>query len=276
MDAGERRSGRSCCGWRRSSRVRARRPTRARWTTGLRARLRGTGGPDLADARPRRAALFAPRREPARPDASSTSSCAPGRTAIATAKCREDSRWRSSSATHTASTSVRSSRCCPTCCARRAARSSSRTRICWPTSRACARRWHAGTSSGLAPDRAARPALEQLVAAQRAVAGAGSRALHAARAPRRRRKALGPRTGVARACAPSAASWTYRSRSPTRSLPASSAFRTAGGTVDPGHASSVSASRPGVNFNALADASVLDAPSGTAIVNGIPVEISPA
>jgi hypothetical protein len=38
----------------------------------------------------------------------------------------------------------------------------------------------------------------------------------------------------------------------------------------------VSAARPGVNFNALADASTLDEPSGTAIVNGIPVEVSAA
>jgi anaerobic selenocysteine-containing dehydrogenase len=42
----------------------------------------------------------------------------------------------------------------------------------------------------------------------------------------------------------------------------------------PGTRQSVSAARPGVNFNALADASTLDEPSGTAIVHGIPVEVS--
>ena len=42
----------------------------------------------------------------------------------------------------------------------------------------------------------------------------------------------------------------------------------------PGTRQSVADGRPGVNFNALSDASVLDVPSGTAIVNGIPVEVS--
>jgi anaerobic selenocysteine-containing dehydrogenase len=44
----------------------------------------------------------------------------------------------------------------------------------------------------------------------------------------------------------------------------------------PGTRQSVAAARPGVNFNALADASALDVPSGTAIVNGIPVDVRPA
>jgi anaerobic selenocysteine-containing dehydrogenase len=39
---------------------------------------------------------------------------------------------------------------------------------------------------------------------------------------------------------------------------------------------SVAALRPGVNSNALADARALDVPSGTAVVNGIPVEVVPA
>ena len=39
---------------------------------------------------------------------------------------------------------------------------------------------------------------------------------------------------------------------------------------------SVAALRPGVNSNALSDASALDLPSGTAVVNGIPVAVRPA
>jgi anaerobic selenocysteine-containing dehydrogenase len=41
----------------------------------------------------------------------------------------------------------------------------------------------------------------------------------------------------------------------------------------PGTRLSVASTRPGVNSNALADARTLDVPSGTAIVNGIPVEV---
>jgi anaerobic selenocysteine-containing dehydrogenase len=40
----------------------------------------------------------------------------------------------------------------------------------------------------------------------------------------------------------------------------------------PGARLASAAKRPGVNLNALADASVLDAPSGAAVPNGIPVE----
>ena len=39
---------------------------------------------------------------------------------------------------------------------------------------------------------------------------------------------------------------------------------------------SVAAAHPGVNSNALSDASRLDAPSGNAVLNGIPVHVSPA
>ena len=44
----------------------------------------------------------------------------------------------------------------------------------------------------------------------------------------------------------------------------------------PGARLSVAARRPGVNSNALADARALDVPSGTAVVNGIPVEVARA
>jgi anaerobic selenocysteine-containing dehydrogenase len=43
----------------------------------------------------------------------------------------------------------------------------------------------------------------------------------------------------------------------------------------PGTLLSVAATRPGVNSNALADPRALDVPSGTAVVNGIPVEVAP-
>lgn len=43
----------------------------------------------------------------------------------------------------------------------------------------------------------------------------------------------------------------------------------------PGMRQAIAGRRPGVNSNALADARALDLPSGTAIVNGIPVEVSP-
>jgi anaerobic selenocysteine-containing dehydrogenase len=38
----------------------------------------------------------------------------------------------------------------------------------------------------------------------------------------------------------------------------------------------VAAAHPGVNTNVLADDQLLDGPTGTAVLNGIPVEISPA
>ena len=42
------------------------------------------------------------------------------------------------------------------------------------------------------------------------------------------------------------------------------------------HAAAVAASRPGVNVNQLNDGNVLDPLSGTAVLNGIPVDIAPA
>jgi anaerobic selenocysteine-containing dehydrogenase len=46
------------------------------------------------------------------------------------------------------------------------------------------------------------------------------------------------------------------------------------GHARPATRQSVADARPGVNFNALPDARALDVPSGTAVVNGIPVEVS--
>ena len=44
----------------------------------------------------------------------------------------------------------------------------------------------------------------------------------------------------------------------------------------PGARLSVASRRPGVNSNLLSDETLLDALSGNAVLNGIPVEISPA
>jgi anaerobic selenocysteine-containing dehydrogenase len=41
----------------------------------------------------------------------------------------------------------------------------------------------------------------------------------------------------------------------------------------PGTQLSVASRRPGVNFNTLADPAALDVPSGTSVVNGVPVEV---
>jgi len=43
----------------------------------------------------------------------------------------------------------------------------------------------------------------------------------------------------------------------------------------PGTALSVAAERPGTNSNVLADELLLDALSGNAVLNGIPVELAP-
>ena len=44
----------------------------------------------------------------------------------------------------------------------------------------------------------------------------------------------------------------------------------------PGTRQAVAAAHPGVNVNLLTDASAVDPLSGTAVLNGIPVEITPA
>ena len=48
------------------------------------------------------------------------------------------------------------------------------------------------------------------------------------------------------------------------------------GHDDPGAALAVAARHPGSNLNALVDAAAIDAPSGNAVLNGIPVTITPA
>ena len=48
------------------------------------------------------------------------------------------------------------------------------------------------------------------------------------------------------------------------------------GHDDPGAALSVASQKPGANINALVDAGIVDAPSGNAVLNGIPVAIMPA
>jgi len=43
----------------------------------------------------------------------------------------------------------------------------------------------------------------------------------------------------------------------------------------PGTAQRVAAAQPGPNSNTLADELLVDAPSGNAVLNGIPVELAP-
>ena len=111
---------------------------------------------------PRRA-----RRLGAGPSASSTSCCAPARTARASVPTRRALPRRACSPTRTASTSVPSSPACPTCCApRRDDRAGARS-----SSLADVARLHEGARRPARPPvragRPPRPALEQLVDAQR-------------------------------------------------------------------------------------------------------------
>ena len=136
--------------------------------------------------------------------------------------------------------------------------------------RGLARPARAGPPAGRAPPRA----LEQLVDAQPADAREGPRALHAAAASRRRRARAASRTATrARDLVARRQRRRRRSRSPTRSRRASSACRTAGATTSPARSSRWPAQRPGANSNVLTDELALDPLSGTAVLNGIPVEV---
>ena len=57
---------------------------------------------------------------------------------------------------------------------------------------------------------------------------------------------------------------------------ASSRYRTGGVTTARGTKQAVAAGAPGVNVNQLNDGASLDPLSGTAVLNGIPVQIAPA
>ena len=81
----------------------------------------------------------------------------------------------------------------------------------------------------------------------------------------RRRAGQGDAAGSARS--------SCRSRSPTGSAPASSACPTAGATTCPAAELDVAARHAGVNSNLLTDDHAVDALTGTAVLNGIPVEL---
>ena len=119
-------------------------------------------------------------------------------------------------------------------------------------------------------------ALQQLVDAQPAAARLGTRAVHAAGAPGRRRA---PRAGGRRTSARERARRRRsrrRWRSPTPSAPASSRSRTAGATTRTAPGSASPPRAPAINSNVLADEELVDVPSGNAVLNGIPVTLAPA
>ena len=70
------------------------------------------------------------------------------------------------------------------------------------------------------------------------------------------------------------ASSPRRSRSPTRSCRASSRCRTGWGHDADGSALRVAAAHAGANSNVLTDETLLDALTGNAVLNGIPVTVS--
>ena len=61
-----------------------------------------------------------------------------------------------------------------------------------------------------------------------------------------------------------------------RSVPASSACPTAGATTFPALTLDVAGRHAGVNSNLLTDDEAVDVLTGTAVLNGIPVELDPA
>ena len=192
-------SGRSCCGSPRSWPARARTPTSARSTTsssatscdkavqrdgserrGPRRRRapRGARAAPRARARPRLHAAHRPLRRRLR--------CRPRR-ALAR---------RAGGATRTGSTSGRSSRASPRCCARRAGKIELAPEPIVDDVDAAPRVAGAHRERAARARRPARPALEQLVDAQPRDPGEGQGALHPPRAPRRRRTASASRTGA--------------------------------------------------------------------------------
>ena len=205
---------------------------------------------------------------------SSTSCCAPAPTATASAPsptaCTLDALERA----RTASTSARSSRASPRCCARRRARSSSRRR----RSLADVARLRAAL---------ARPRTARLVLVGRRdlrsnnswmhnidVLVKGKDALHAAGASRRRRPAR-PRRRRARARALAGRRGRGAGRGDRRDHAGVVSIPHGWGHDAPGTRLDVAATTPGANSNLLADEVVVDPLSGNAVLNGIPVEVAP-
>ena len=125
------------------------------------------------------------------------------------------------------------------------------------------------------PDRPPRPALQQLLDAQPAGAGQGQGALHAARAPRRCR----PLRPARRRRRP--AELTHRQRRGTgrgdrRGDAGVVSLPHGWGHDDPDGRMAVAGAHAGTNSNLLADETLIDAISGNAVLNGIPVSLAPA
>ena len=127
--------------------------------------------------------------------------------------------------------------------------------------------------AGAVADRSAPRAQQQFLAAQQPAPGEGQAALHAHAAPGRR---SGPRPRRRRdrarhARASGWSRWPWRSRR-TFSR-AWSACRTAGATAAPVCGSAIASAHAGVSINDLVDDQRIDALTGTAVLNGTPVEV---
>ena len=126
------------------------------------------------------------------------------------------------------------------------------------------------------PHRPARPALQQLVDAQRRGAGEGQAPLHAARPPRRRRPPRAGRRGDAAEVRRGPARWTVPVEVTDAIRPGVVSIPHGWGHDLDGVELGVARRHAGVNSNLLADDELIDPLSGNAVLNGIPVEVAPA
>ena len=216
-------------------------------------------------------------RPRAAPSACSTSCCAPARTATASAPSPTGSTLeRLEASPHGIDLGPLRAAPARASCARRRERSSSRPEPIVadvPRLERRARRRRAGNGRH-GPDRPPPAALQQLLDAQPAGAGEGQGPLHGAGAPRRRGAPRARRRRAARACAPARASSTSPVEVTDEIMPGVVSIPHGWGHDAAGRAAERRRpSTPGVNSNLLADETRVDAPSGNAVLNGIPVEV---
>ena len=195
-----------------------------------------------------------------------------GRTATRSAPGPTASPSNGSRPHRTVSTSARCSPGCPKCSEHQAGESNSRPSRWSPTRRGFASRSEQRRRQ-VRSDRPTPPALQQQLDAQRARAGRRHEPMHAADASRRRRRTRagrhredqGPRRRGAGADRADAGDAARRGVATARM-----------GSRPRRHRLGVAAGEPGVNVNQLNDGKQLDPLSGTAVLNGIPVDIAPA
>ena len=170
------------------------------------------------------------------------------------------------------STSARSSRASPRCCARRAGKIELAPERSSPTSRACTRRWPSRSTAAWSSSAAATcaPTTRGCTTCR---CSSGAAALHRPRPPRRRRA---PRAGRRRAGARALAPGVVVPVEVTDDvMPGVVSIPHGWGHDQPGAELGVAAEHAGTNSNVLTDELVLEPLSGTAILNGIPVELEP-